>query len=468
MNISLLVFIAALTTAPLISYAEVKTPGYIGDQPTNETRGDRVFVFIHGLSSNGGQNAVTTWTSSDGKFWPQMLHDDPDFQGVDVFVADYETSAWAPNTFRSVSQGLESQLLEAGIENYSEIYFIAHSLGGVALRRAILDSDILRHKTSALFMFAVPNGGASLADLVYYVPRAGPLVALLKTTEGDSDSPLDQLKSEWIDSATEIPSFCGFEILPRRRQLVPRESVEPLCTDGISSLSRNHSTVVKPDWADNRREPADPHRLVKKWYNQVLQNNGFVHGVEKFDNREIAIASCPGDREYSAETIRNIRGIVRVNSAGLSVGVTRPMPTQWIHSDYTSQIWDINPPKWVVVHYSCFERSDPNSNIGRNENFILFAKDMLRNGVSILSYSRTFRISKQRRLNICDNFRTSSLLDNQTESAKIYMFEVEDGTIIGGGNAAVNREFGNAIYDVVSNNGEKFFSNQMCQEAFSD
>lgn len=465
-------FISLLVASWVLSTAQAQTTfsGYIGDTPSEGTQRDRVFVFIHGLSSKGNDNSVSTWTSRDGTFWPQKLKDDPLFQDSDVFVANYETGAWENDSFEAVADGLRNHLLNEVARRHSEIYFVAHSLGGIALRRAILDSNALQEKTKALFLFAVPNGGAALANLARWAPKTGPLVEALRRSDGDDDSPLTRVKSEWINRDLEIPSYCGFETKSLgiiEGVVVPRESVEPLCTDGISALSRNHETIVQPNKEATHRELADPHLLVKNWYQNALEEQGYVSGIERFDQRDVAIASCRGDRDYSLLTIENRRGIVRTSIGNKTFGVTKPMPTRWLYSDYTNYLWRNNPPKWVVIHYSCFERSDgaTSSITKRDENFIKFAKDMLTNGVNILTFSRTFLLVDDRRRYICGKFMRSQLLEEQNENARIFMYPVISGNVIGGSDRKVNERFGQAVHDVVVIGSKEFLVDTMCAEA---
>jgi len=57
---------------------------YIRNDPSNND----VIIFFHGVTGN----SKSTWTSDHtGHFWPEMLTQDPVFNGKNVFVYGYDS-----------------------------------------------------------------------------------------------------------------------------------------------------------------------------------------------------------------------------------------------------------------------------------------------------------------------------------------------------------------------------------------
>ena len=257
------------------------------------------------------------------------------------------------------------------------------------MRRALLDDPGLRVRTAGLFLFASPTGGSALANLGSRLKESGPLVIALRQRDNDGDEVQTVLKTEWLNRRIRIPTFCAFESDER---IVDRAGVEPLCTDSLVEVTGSHNQIVQPSAERGGREGLNAQELVERWIVEVLADRGYlVEGPERYDARDVVIASCPGDSRYTSEVVSNIRAIVTSVSGGLSVGVTRLMPRNWTRGQSTDELWAEHPPQFLAVHYSCFELNADNRDdlIHRDTNFANFARQMLEAEVNVVLYSRT-------------------------------------------------------------------------------
>lgn len=445
---------------------DLHAPGYVRRDAAPDAAADRVVVFVHGLSLLNGDNAASTWTPAVGLPWPLLLKQSKAFRDYDIYVANYDSDAWNDRSFTSVSGDLARQLRADGIDRYSEIYFIGHSLGGLVLRRALLDDPGLRIRTAGLFLFASPTGGSALANLGSPLPGSGPLVRALRQRNNDGDEVQTVLKLDWLNRRIRIPTFCAFESDER---IVNRASVEPLCTDGLVRVTGNHNQIVQPSAERGGREGLNAQELIEQWIVEVLADRGYlVEGPERYDARDVAIASCPGDSRYTPEIIGNIRAIVTSVSGGLSVGVTRPMPRNWTQGRSTDGLWAEHPPQFLVVHYSCFELNANNrkDSIHRDTNFANFVRQMLEAGVNVVFYSRTISYEDGRSY-VCSKLSNTGLVEASFPGdppPKLYGIASQRGQdIVGGGNSEVNDRFENSVSQILRGDGAALEAAAFCQ-----
>jgi protein SERAC1 len=129
-------------------------------------------VFVHGLTGN----RETTWTHSNGTFWPR------DLLAQAISNARIMTFGYDANVVRLWSiagssglydhgKSLEYQLDHARSRDSSRpIFFVAHSLGGLVCEQALLlgdatrQSDSIVNNTKGILFMGTPHYGSSLAS----------------------------------------------------------------------------------------------------------------------------------------------------------------------------------------------------------------------------------------------------------------------------------------------------------------
>lgn len=122
------------------------------------TEGDVVVIFVHGLRDD----ILTCWTNDNGTFWPKLLVDDPLLPILGVYLFGYRADTW--NRFFSVTDAAErlhSELERDGVFEKKALVFVAHSLGGLVVRKLITSRQVrLNSKKLGLFLVASPARGA--------------------------------------------------------------------------------------------------------------------------------------------------------------------------------------------------------------------------------------------------------------------------------------------------------------------
>jgi hypothetical protein len=86
---------------------------------------DKVIVFVRGFLGD----SISTWTNGKS-YWPEMITNDYDFDGVDVFVCQYPTSISADLTPDQVADDMRVVLKSSGVSDRKQLVFLSHSMGG--------------------------------------------------------------------------------------------------------------------------------------------------------------------------------------------------------------------------------------------------------------------------------------------------------------------------------------------------
>jgi hypothetical protein len=128
-------------------------------------------VFVHGVLSNG----LSSWLNTEvtpNTYWPEMIAQDPSFGSPAIFIAGYHSGLQAgqfglTDAISEVQDGLFSKRPPGGgktVMEFDRIFFVAHSLGGVVLRRLIVEKqdDFIEHQIG-MVLLGSPSKGAQLA-----------------------------------------------------------------------------------------------------------------------------------------------------------------------------------------------------------------------------------------------------------------------------------------------------------------
>ena len=234
----------------------------------------RVLVFVHGFSGK----AVGTWSS-----FPSMLTRHPKCSGWDLIFFGYD----GVHTEAVSSAGDLAELLDAISTSPTELYakstsspsalrqhpdaytrivLVAHSLGAIVARRAMLDgynrsTPAPWSKTTEFFAFAPAHNGAKVMSLIFETfGFAGTLVSLaqlfnryivlrdLKEGSGTLQALHDDLRRTY-DPPSGASNLRALEvILARNDRIVTNKVLYPDPSPGRGGIlaDRTHSTVCKP------------------------------------------------------------------------------------------------------------------------------------------------------------------------------------------------------------------------------
>lgn len=224
--------------------------------------------FVHGLTGNRKK----TWTHESGVFWPDLLA--KDFPKARVISYGYDANVvnFAKDWANASTEGLKSygQGLAYAVRNELQdktarpIYFIPHSLGGLVVEQALLESigsDVslknVAQWTAGILFFGVPHQGSHLAKwgsaLRKLIPESirstnKKVIDALKT-----DSQVCQNLDEDFQHAAKrgklknlkLFSFYETRKLPGFRNLVVPENSAALKGDPKCAIEGDHKSMTR-------------------------------------------------------------------------------------------------------------------------------------------------------------------------------------------------------------------------------
>ena len=192
------------------------------------TNTDTIIVFLHGAF---GDSEMTFKHSDEDLSWPDLLANDyrpmpagPQLSDYAVARVEFETDLDSSLSIDQISQRLRTELADAGILKYNHIFFIAHSLGGIILKRVIIDLLLtdreLFDRIAGVFLFAVPSQGVPAVRLIRSLSAVFPTLLssrfLLDLDEIGTNSFLQAIESQWLIMMRSRKNggpkvFCAFE-----------------------------------------------------------------------------------------------------------------------------------------------------------------------------------------------------------------------------------------------------------------
>jgi pimeloyl-ACP methyl ester carboxylesterase len=222
--------------------------GYVTPEPHDKSI---AIVFIHGIFGNNKD----TWSGGRVDF-TQLLANDPDVKDrADIYEFGYYSPyTGEAQTITQTSVQLAQYLHHDDVfENHQKVVFVAHSMGGLILRKYLLDNrEQIQDKVAMMFFYATPTDGSELATIAQKFsndPQIRGLVPL------DADEALQSIQSGWFGAKTlsKKPSYCAYEILKTDNVaiVVSQASASALCTEQPEPITADHIGIVK---LDSRRD----------------------------------------------------------------------------------------------------------------------------------------------------------------------------------------------------------------------
>jgi Putative serine esterase (DUF676) len=212
-------------------------------------KSDKAIVFIHGLNGH----PISTWTNEETQaYWPEMLRVDPDLpEGFSVYSLSYNAQMFNGNlTLNEMGQSLKSDMKTHGLTRegqYKEIYFVAHSMGNLALRSMLANDPTLFRgiKIPLVLSLGSPSEGSELASVGRI---AMPGNSALENLSSTNNKQLEELNKQWALSKGDTVFSCGYETLPTSGvgMIVNKPSALAVCDGERFPISANHSYIAKP------------------------------------------------------------------------------------------------------------------------------------------------------------------------------------------------------------------------------
>ena len=240
---------------------------------------DVALVFLHGMAGHW----ETSFTHPDGDVsWFDLIRAVEDVQGTGrtgvgfhIYSVDYQDAFTANTTIDEIATQITQRSdFNALFLDHNHIFFVAHSMGGLVLKRALIQIQ-QRGQTRYLnrvigaAMLGVPSEGSSLADLAedaggigrFFVRWMGAdwsQVNDLRTVEA-GNSFLLQLQGDWAElvEARRQSGFpfliaCAYEkkpevsVLGEELWIVPRLYASSTCSGRPFPLNVTHTRLPKP------------------------------------------------------------------------------------------------------------------------------------------------------------------------------------------------------------------------------
>jgi hypothetical protein len=246
--LSLSCFVCAITKGPLASDPPSPTGHYLkGMAPSHDT----VIVFVNGIFGND----VDTWTSSNGKYWPEMMAADPDFQGADIYLYSfYSPKLGQAQTVEQLATRMSDYLTADHVLKHRRLIFLCHSMGGLVTRQFLVKSKLPAKKLPLIYFFATPSQGANIASLAQHMLN-NPQLKDMMVLDGNDGPYVEQLAQDWLATAADekldypdsIASYCAYEKYDTWGvRVVPESSAIYLCNRMFRAVMANHLDIVKP------------------------------------------------------------------------------------------------------------------------------------------------------------------------------------------------------------------------------
>jgi hypothetical protein len=200
---------------------------------------DSALVFVHGFTGE----IRKTW----GRF-PEFLTAEPRLAGWDLACFGYRSRPWldlrrlwsGDPGLPEVATLLATTAANGALHGYRRLAFAAHSMGGLAVQRALLDSAPLRERTHAVVLFGTPSNGLRKASLLAFWKTQAAQMRRLSPFVRD-------LRVRW-QNALANPPFRFLAVAGEEDQFVPPESsLGPFTGAGQRAVvPGNHVTMIKP------------------------------------------------------------------------------------------------------------------------------------------------------------------------------------------------------------------------------
>lgn len=208
-------------------------------RPLRNRKTQNVIVFVHGFTGS----PVETWTD-----FSKYLMESPALDGWDVFSLGYSSrlapdfrGVWTGNpSIQTISTYLFTHFDVGQLKDYKAIVFVAHSMGGLVVQRALLDRQELLKRTTHVFLFGTPSNGLEKAGWFKWFKRqvedmvaGGPFIR--------------KLRLDWRTLWPKQPPPKFWAIAGDADEFVPaRMSLGPFLKEQRLVVPGNHLEIIRP------------------------------------------------------------------------------------------------------------------------------------------------------------------------------------------------------------------------------
>jgi len=217
-----------------------------------------VVVFVHGILSDNEK----CWLHANGTHWPNLLAGHGPLSDVGIYEFTYQTGIFSGSySLGDVVDALKENLALDNVIAANRIIFVAHSMGGIVVRRYIVQrlSELVERGTEiGLFLIASPSLGSSYANWL------APLAKFMGHAQGtalafcQSNTWLNDLNSDFRNTlARRNLVIHGKELIEDRFVILKRfrffkQVVQPFSGatyfgEAFRVPGTDHFTIAKPE-----------------------------------------------------------------------------------------------------------------------------------------------------------------------------------------------------------------------------
>lgn len=219
----------------------------------------KLIVFVHGVFGDPSE----AWTNRSGVSWPDLIKDDKTLQDFTVATYRYDTPyLQRSSSINEIAGRMLRQLEDQDVfGKYNEIYFIAHSMGGLVVKRVLVDlnrqTQIEKlHKVKAVLYISTPAQGAKIAEVGSWF-SSNPQLHDMHPAD-DFNTFVQALEDQWqnlLRDRGSFPfprSFCAHETKPTHGiMIVSRVYAVTSCDQNSFAVDEDHANIVKPSSAQS-------------------------------------------------------------------------------------------------------------------------------------------------------------------------------------------------------------------------
>jgi pimeloyl-ACP methyl ester carboxylesterase/O-acetyl-ADP-ribose deacetylase (regulator of RNase III) len=250
-----------------------------------ETTSPIAVVFVHGILSNGEE----CWLHQNGTYWPNLLSMHETLGDVGIYEFTYHTGFFSGSyNLGNIVDALNECLHLDGVDRARKIVFVAHSMGGIVVRRFIVqryDELVDRGAEMGLFLIASPSLGSSYANWLSPIARfmghaQGQALAFCQSNVWLNDLNSDfrnvLARGKLVIHGRELVED-QFVVLKRIRifeQIVPPFSGIAYFGDSFKVPLSDHFSIAKPT-----DDQAIQHRMLCKFIESIAQQTSSANNV---------------------------------------------------------------------------------------------------------------------------------------------------------------------------------------------
>jgi len=297
-------------------------------------------VFVHGFTGSG----ATTWTQLLPRIEAQA-----NLEGWDIYTVTYATSLgldisglWAADAnLKTLSQRLATDLGQAALAPYDALVLIAHSMGGLVVQKALVDSPPLVRRSRCVILLGTPSNG---------LKKSSWPASLLKRQLGDmawGSSFITALRADWEAKFGDRPPFSFLAVAGERDQFVPPDSsLAPFPTKQQAVVPGNHVSMLSPAANDDNLVRLISRRICDEQAGDVgdsalrmIERGEFQRLIDAFYDKaagldekalvQLAIALDAVGRRDDAYRLLSERFARRGDALG---ALTESVKSAWLHA----------------------------------------------------------------------------------------------------------------------------------------